>query len=207
MARTCVMATVTRVLAELTVATAISTVACRKLHQPRKSGALSGARAEARARRRRRRRRRSCPRQRRTRGGDAVFPSVGRTHVKGACLMMGGALGAATAAATCGGLIDRGETIDVLGRRRGRGVGPVVRHPHRRGDVRVNPSRMDESDASTHLVIQHPPGARRTKPYWYTYPGIVTGEMLMMSRRSRPPSDPPLADAAVARFIRAWVGH
>ena len=40
MARTCVMATVTRVLAELTVATAISTVACRKLYQLRKSGAL-----------------------------------------------------------------------------------------------------------------------------------------------------------------------
>ena len=100
MARTCVMATVTRVLAELTVATAISTVACRKLYQLRKSGALP------------------APEPRRARGdgdgdGDGrvrvsverevatlYFRLLGGHVVKGACLMMGGALGAATAAAT-----------------------------------------------------------------------------------------------------------
>lgn len=110
MARTCAMATVTRVLAELTVATAISTVACRKLYQLRKSGALPP------------------PEPRPGRGGasggrrgdgdgegdDRVRVSVsverevatlyfrllGGHVVKGACLMMGGALGAAAVAAT-----------------------------------------------------------------------------------------------------------
>ena len=100
MARTCVMATVTRVLAELTVATAISTVACRKLYQLRKSGALP------------------APEPRHACGdgdgnGDGrvrvsverevatlYFRLLGGHVVKGACLMMGGALGAATAAAT-----------------------------------------------------------------------------------------------------------
>ena len=112
MARTCAMATVTRVLAELTVATAISTVACRKLYQLRKSGALPPPEPRPG--------RGGAPGGRRGDGdgdGDGddrvrvsvsverevatlYFRLLGGHVVKGACLMMGGALGAAAVAAT-----------------------------------------------------------------------------------------------------------
>ena len=89
MAVTASRAAITRVCAELFVATAISTVACRKLYQLRKSGALPpppGAEAEGLGKNKHS----SVEREVGSLYARLVFGHV----VKGACLLAGGAAGA-----------------------------------------------------------------------------------------------------------------
>jgi hypothetical protein len=93
MAVTASRAAITRVCAELFVATAISTVACRKLYQLRKSGALPpppGAEAEAEKGGGFKNKRYAVEREVGSLYARLVFGHV----VKGLCLLLGGAAGA-----------------------------------------------------------------------------------------------------------------
>ena len=93
MAVTASRAAITRVCAELFVATAISTVACRKLYQLRKSGALPpppGAEAETEKGAGFKNKRYAVEREVGSLYARLVFGHV----VKGLCLLLGGAAGA-----------------------------------------------------------------------------------------------------------------
>jgi hypothetical protein len=106
MARTTARATVTRVLAEFLIASAISTVACRKLYQLRKTGALPPpSKTEAR-REEDARAAKDDEGSRLENRAVSIEREVGSLYarllfghvVKGACLILGGAFGAASAA-------------------------------------------------------------------------------------------------------------
>ena len=128
MARTCAMATVTRVLAELTVATAIS-IGVESCINPRPA---ARARAEARARDETETEtvvRVSVEREAATLYFVCWRPSSRGRVDDGWGVGRGDGGGDATEDSPVAA-----RRLDASGRRRGRGVGRVVRHPHRRGD-------------------------------------------------------------------------